>query len=482
MRVCLVACLILAGCTYERLRVSPPLRGEVHTDRAAGVLADGIDKANVRVLLRDRSGKAVRDYPVGIAAVPSSGITVAQASMTTNADGILWASVTSSQPVTVIVEATLDPEGRPKVLPQRPQIQFVESRELTFGIDTTAELPVGARPADVAIGDLNGDDIADIASANWGAHTLSVILGKPGGGFSAANHIGVAGAPRAIEIADMDGDGHDDLIAALPQHDKVIILYGVAAGTVGERSAGATTGAYPRALAVADIDADGFLDVVSADSNGGTVSVLLGSASGLSSAGSTFSGMTPSHLDIADLDGNETLDVVVVNASASSISLLWGDGKGQLTLATQLPLSAPVQVATADLNADDIVDIVASSSQGNIAVRLGDSGSSEFPIGGRLDIAGAGGLAIADLNNDGLPDLVVIADAPTTSKHVAAVLLGEGDGTFRARIDLPVGRVPMAIATGDLNGDSGLDFVVANYESSSVSVVLTAEIPVGSGN
>jgi len=51
-------------------------------------------------------------------------------------------------------------------------------------------------------------------------------------------------------------------------------------------------------------------------------------------------------------------------------------------------------------------------------------------------------------------------------------LLGNGDGTFRPKADFVTGAGPHAVALADLNGDEGVDVIVGNWLSGSVSVVL----------
>lgn len=67
-----------------------------------------------------------------------------------------------------------------------------------------------------------------------------------------------------------------------------------------------------------------------------------------------------------------------------------------------------------------------------------------------------------------MPDLAIV-DPQSDS---VSIFLGNGDGTFRAGDNVPVGRNPSGVAIGDLNGDGILDIAVANSDSNTVSVAL----------
>jgi uncharacterized protein (TIGR03437 family) len=99
-------------------------------------------------------------------------------------------------------------------------------------------------------------------------------------------------------------------------------------------------------------------------------------------------------------------------------------------------------------------------------------GNGNFRPGANLK-AGTSPVAIAtgDFNGDGKLDLLVANYVANT----ISLLLGNGDGTFRPFTTLNANG-PTALAVGDFNGDGKLDLAVANANSSSVSIWL------GNGN
>ena len=80
-----------------------------------------------------------------------------------------------------------------------------------FSAETTQEV-VGAQSL-VPI-DLDGDGLLDLATADWELKTVSFLLNRAGGNFSAPVHLALAEMPRLVLSGDLDEDGDGDLIAA----------------------------------------------------------------------------------------------------------------------------------------------------------------------------------------------------------------------------------------------------------------------------
>ena len=83
-------------------------------------------------------------------------------------------------------------------------------------------------------------------------------------------------------------------------------------------------------------------------------------------------------------------------------------------------------------------------------------------------------VALADMNNDTQLDIVV-ANYGTDN---IGILLGYGNGTFRNQLLIDTGSNshPQAIAIGDFNGDNHLDIAVANYATKTIDMLLQNRI------
>jgi hypothetical protein len=102
----------------------------------------------------------------------------------------------------------------------RPDIAVVQSasNHLTLLLNTGAgfaalpTLTTGAQPLGVAIGDLNGDDLFDLVTANHAANTASVFLSTPAGDFTRTDIASGGQKPWAVVAPDLSGDNLGDVV------------------------------------------------------------------------------------------------------------------------------------------------------------------------------------------------------------------------------------------------------------------------------
>src|SRR5438874_6702986 len=93
------------------------------------------------------------------------------------------------------------------------------------------------------------------------------------------------------------------------------------------------------------------------------------------------------------------------------------------------------------------------------------------PFSSRLDFAVEAHptfVAVGDFNGDRVQDLAVT----NFDSNTISVLLGNGDGTFRAAPTVAAGASPFAVAGGDFNGDGRPDLADRNSVAKGMWVVL----------
>jgi hypothetical protein len=182
--------------------------------------------------------------------------------------------------------------------------------------------------------------------------------------------------------------------------------------------------------------------------------------------------VSPEGVAAAQLTGSGNLDLVVANQGFSgdgtfrSVSILLGHGDGTFQPAQNIDVGpSPFAVAVGDFNGDGIPDLAVTHAQpdpsdlNTVSILLGN-GDGTFRAAGDLQVGtDPRGIAVGDFLNNGKLDLVT---ANGTSDTVS-VLLGNGDGTFQAAINLPVGPPPpffsvdpVSVAVANFNGNLGI--------------------------
>jgi hypothetical protein len=184
-----------------------------------------------------------------------------------------------------------------------------------------------------------------------------------------------------------------------------------------------TSGVRPLSVLVADVNGDGQPDLLVAnlcvDSNcatNGTVSVLLGNGDGTFQTAVTYGS-----------GGYNAVSIVVADVN--------GDGNPDLLVANNCVTSS---------NCGSIINGVPSSN-GAVGVLLGN-GDGTFQTAATYNSGGliAYSVAVGDVNGDGKPDLLLANLCPVDSCYpqtdgAVGVLLGNGDGTFKAAVNYDSG-------------------------------------------
>lgn len=339
---------------------------------------------------------------------------------------------------------------------------------------------------DVAAGDLNNDGHPDLFvegqnNAAGGSPILSVLLGKGNGTFDSPVFYDSGATPLRLIAEDFNGDKNLDL-GVLNSTSGGSILEGNGDGTLRSpasvllKAGGLATSLY--GIRVADMNGDGRLDLIAesltgAAQNKGGLSVLLGNGDGTFQAPVTYA--LPPVLEwfvIKDLNGDLKPDVAAIcqlkPGSNATLTVFLNNGSGGLTALAPMQLGGPgmgaFSVAVADFNGDKKADLAVSLSGLGAQILLG-KGDGTFRAGVLLS-GPFSALTAAAFRPSGVQDLV--AADPTAAAPALDVFLGKGDGTFGKPAVYPLAKPALALATSLFNADTTMDIAATSQGGFSI--------------
>lgn len=329
----------------------------------------------------------------------------------------------------------------------------------------------------------------------WSALTLGWILlagvGAParcedaaGSGLTYVESSSGLGSPQweagltELELADLDGDGHLDIVS-IGDHGNPLIQSGEE-GLMVWFGNGAGTWSAARSghfgyggMAVGDVNGDGLNDVAygmhhdysSTDFGDQLIEVALGDGTGrawtpwddgLATAGEDY-GMFGEDLADVDLDGD--LDLASLSFGSGNgfhVYLNQRDGTWRHRFARTGDNCTTNEISFGDVNADGAPDLAVGYQNGTVWLNDGTGGftlvDGDLPPGGLL---GRRGPDLADVNRDGLDDLSVV-----NSSGGVDVWLWAGTSSWtRASSGLPASGSFETTQMADMNGDGSMDLV-----------------------
>lgn len=238
----------------------------------------------------------------------------------------------------------------------------------------------GLMPVSVAIGDIDLDGKPDLIIANEGSNSVSVFRNISNGGvtdFETKVDYPTGNTPYGIAIGDINGDGLLDIAATNFNDNTVSVL--------GNRSINGSlsfvtkvdfaTGNSPSAIVMGDLNGDHKLDLVFVNTSSGSVSVLRNtSTAGLFNFATKLdliTGLNPKSIAIGDLDGDGKPDLVIgnVNVGANNLSVFRNTGNvGTLSFSSKVDFDTndgPWAIAIADLDGDSMPDMISANGNSN---------------------------------------------------------------------------------------------------------------------
>ncbi len=379
-------------------------------------------------------------------------------------------------------------------------------------------------------GDLDNDEDLDILAYNrytvessaFSVGWFENIDGK--GNFGPFNDFpGMSNIAKDVCIADMDGDGDNDALAA-HYHDDMSAWYENLDGK-GDFSANMHISPMV-SIQSTDLNSDGYADIVSCFQDDGEISWFenLAGSGGFSDRKSIICAGTDLYtFCIADVDGDSDKDIIA--SSTYQRKLAWyenTDGKGSFGDQHVIAASSfrPTSIVSCDLDGDDDNDIIATSVDTNIIVWLENSdGKGNFgtehviysdliyvatiyacDLDGDLDFDVLTGSAVGDLiswfeNMDGDGNFgtenIITTDADGVWSVFAVDLDGDGDndiisgsgndhklawyenmdnGSFGSQTVLSTSLMNIrSIYSVDIDNDEDFDILVASQDDDRIS-------------
>ena len=331
----------------------------------------------------------------------------------------------------------------------------------------------------LAAGDLNNDGRDDLVVL--GKNETHVFYQQADGTMAAAvSLMNTTPTLRLAQIADLDGDGRNDLCYLTPEDDDRPFgarLQGED-GQLGPELRCELS--KPRGVTLANMDGKPGAELLSIEAQTGRVKIhqlqrsapLAGElASQLIQYGLGQGGRNRD-LATGDINGDGLIDVVVTDPdSAQMLVFLQRKGQG-LDLGKTYPgLMGAEQIRIGRLEADKPSEVVVlSTREKSIGVSRVEQGRLSFPQGIPTDRDPLA-IEMADLNGDGVQEIIVLgkdrgSSSSSSAKYSLQALSRKGDawkaetigGDANTTFTLP--RTPDRIAALDANRDGQTDFLI----------------------
>jgi len=332
----------------------------------------------------------------------------------------------------------------------------------------------------IAMADVDGDGNDDILSSE----DLRLYLGDGQGNFGEVFSTQFEGIEaQAIYFADIDNDGDSDvLITSKATTDAIPQLYlndGQGNFTVMSNT---PFGLFFSSVAsFGDIDGDFDLDLMISGQPvlaGIPVTILYqndGQGNFSEVSNTSFIGVTTGTIDFADIDGDNDLDVMIAGLSetTSQTALYLNTGQGNFTLQTGTPF-VNVRfnaVAFADVDGDNDLDVMITGDDQAANVRVTklyiNDGLGNFIEQPNTNFVGVtfGSISFADIDGDNDQDFLIMG-SNQGSLNEYELYKNDGQGNFSLVIGAPFLKLNRnSLIFNDVDGDDDLDVLIKGQSS-----------------
>jgi hypothetical protein len=343
----------------------------------------------------------------------------------------------------------------------------------TINFAPNAEVAVGAKPEGCIIGDFDGDGKADVAAANYGSGTVSILRNTSSVGsisFSPLQNVGVPGNPYGLAMGDINGDGKPDLAVAVPSVGLVTYMNLSGAGTIAFSPPVVTTTASNAIhVTIGDLDNDSRPDLSVANFGASSLTVVKQAA-----LPHTITGISP-------MSGPVGSSVVIsgtnFRATPAQNIVYFGATKATVTAATttSLTVTVPLGATYQLISVTNLATNLTAFADKVFNVTL--NGYASFnPKQDWAVNSNPAAVTVSDLDGDGKPDMVMVNSSATPVTVIRNTSAG-GVVSFAAKQDFGSGTEVKSVTIGDLDGDGKPDLAVASLGSEHVAIYRNTSVP-----
>jgi hypothetical protein len=326
---------------------------------------------------------------------------------------------------------------------------------------------VGDDPLSLNAGDFNGDGRPDVATINGTSSNVSVFLRQAGGGFAqeAGSPITVGSGPSGAAVGDFNGDGLADLaVSAFVAGNVSVLLRQAGGGFALEGGAAIQLSSNVHAVAAGDFNSDGRLDLAATTAASQVVLLLRNALNNGFSQGQSFAtGATPTGIAVGDYNGDGLADLAVANRGGDTATILLRVPGGTFSSEPAVPVGDdPIGIVAADFDGSGRADFaVTNATPGTVSTFLRSAANDGFTAEPPIAVSAAPvGIDAADFDRDGRPDLAVAANAGAVE-----ILRRNAGGGFTRDQPIPLAGTVNDVAAADFDGDSRPDLAASSYTS-----------------
>lgn len=335
-----------------------------------------------------------------------------------------------------------------------------------FAFDAPTVLPARAGPAiNMTLADVNGDGHLDLLTARGSLGDGDLWLGAGDGTLSLDPNFAVT-VSSDVATGDLDGDGDVEVVYSAVGNDTRIFGWdGSELVPFGPQTTVSDL-RLARSVALGDLDGDGDLDLVLGNLGPGPIAALNtlwfndGSGQFEDSGQRLGNGATFDHA-LGDFDGDGDLDLVVANSASNGDpeDLVWfNNGKGifdRSQVINAFSNSQNFNVETGDINNDGLVDIYlgVNNNRDHLFINTGSVPVTFDEYDGTS--FGTYEAALGDTNGNGNLEMVLVF-----KNGFSKLWYFTFGNVLSLYTTQDLGAAPCrSAALGDLNGDGILDFV-----------------------